>query len=77
MAWTTYEGKLTPTKRWAEAVEDFSDDKVQEHLFIALQELSSGKASLEKIENEIWIQFSYGWIRISKEGVIELGEGAA
>ena len=81
MALTTYEGKLTPTKRWPEAIEDFSNKDVQEHLFTALQELAFGKACLKRTNHrgvaEIWIQSNTGWVRISENGEIELGESAA
>ncbi len=79
MATTFYEGKLESTKHWPEATDDFNapicaGKTAFDLLCEALVALEKGEAKTSTTGDWFWIQPHNYWIRITKEGVIEIGE---
>ena len=83
MANTFYEGKLEPTGRWPEALESLRSPLANgqtpfNFLAEAIRGLSSGKSISEIDESgDLWISADGFWVRISPDGILEIGEPAA
>ena len=79
MAVTFYEGKMTPTDRWPEAVKSLrgkiGNDLTAFDVLCAILEDDDLKVS--RHEDQIFVHGGDCWLRIHKDGVFEIGEPAA
>jgi len=72
MAQTIFEGQLVSIKRHPEANPNFAANEVWEPLIAIL-----GSAVTKKDDDELWICGNDAWLRINRNGTIEIGQPAA